>query len=652
MEDDENPSLAAPVGESPVPAVVARTRDQARDQARGRRKRSVRARIISVKRMTLREIEEGRRYLRVVEAEGPLPQRPKTRGDCAGVPRPCPFVSCKWSLYLDVGESRAIKLNFPDIEPDEMPANASCALDVADEGGKTLEQVAAFTNLTRERIRQFEMKAREKMTQDAPAKVVRELEAVWSDGAVLRKVRLNAGECPPEAEAAPDVDDDEHAALSFKQGLDKAAYVRQWGACAVCGAEVRLDPNGRYAIDHAEPASSPGVVRRVCSGARQPPAVAGKRVDVVDRSRPGSAWRGGMTVVGKPMGLAEREGRKLKLWDNARGGRSTPKEVHEARERDVLLAVRDLGKGGAYNPSGRVAAVVGAGVGQVMGYLASLHAKGALEMKPGVGYRVAPGSVVFVHDGAAPIDVEDRHVTVEGPIEKGPCGDATEITNAAELARVFDATDDRITEMYADKKRPRPVRDFVGEDDDCEQTRSVLTPKGPKQEEKAMTKWKGKHEWSATSYVDRAHAIDEARTELVRRGIEQPSQREIGELLGKDQVTVSKTLRMVAAGIEEIGKPRAPAKKHKPCAKAVVDVRAKAKADPPKSTNGHAGHANGNGKSTALAVRRDSPNATIIERMKDDQVLRMLVAKWREACDASDRMLRAIDAYVGDPSEP
>ena len=58
-----------------------------------------------------------------------------------------------------------------------------------------------------------------------------------------------------------------------------------------------------------------------------------------------------MTVVGKPMGLAEREGRKLKQRDNARGGGSTPKEVHEARERDVLLAVRDLGKGGAYNPS-------------------------------------------------------------------------------------------------------------------------------------------------------------------------------------------------------------------------------------------------------------------------------------------------------------
>ena len=65
---------------------------------------------------------------------------------------------------------------------------------------------------------------------------------------------------------------------------------------------------------------------------------------------------------------------------------------------------------------------------------------------------------------------------------------------------------------------------------------------------------------------------------------------------------MSKTLRMVAAGIEEgiWCKPRAPAKKHKPCAKAVVDVRAKAKADPPKWANGHAGHANGNGKNTVL----------------------------------------------------
>ena len=49
----------------------------------------------------------------------------------------------------------AIKLNFPDLEVWEM--TQTCALDVADRGGATLEDVGAIMNLTRERIRQVEV---------------------------------------------------------------------------------------------------------------------------------------------------------------------------------------------------------------------------------------------------------------------------------------------------------------------------------------------------------------------------------------------------------------------------------------------------------------------------------------------------------------
>jgi hypothetical protein len=51
----------------------------------------------------------------------------------------------------------AIKLNFPDLEVWEL--TESCSLDVADRGGTTLEDVGAIMNLTRERIRQVEVKA-------------------------------------------------------------------------------------------------------------------------------------------------------------------------------------------------------------------------------------------------------------------------------------------------------------------------------------------------------------------------------------------------------------------------------------------------------------------------------------------------------------
>ena len=129
-----------------------------REQRRSRRKREVRARTISVKRMTKRELELGR--LLYPDVEGV--EKPVTRADCKDGERPCPFVSCKHHLYLDVSaRTGAIKLNFPDLEVWEM--TETCALDIADRGGATLEEVGAIMNLTRERIRQVEVKGLAKL---------------------------------------------------------------------------------------------------------------------------------------------------------------------------------------------------------------------------------------------------------------------------------------------------------------------------------------------------------------------------------------------------------------------------------------------------------------------------------------------------------
>src|SRR5689334_5897109 len=128
-----------------------------REQRRSRRKREVRARTISVKRMTKRELELGRLLYPEVDVE-----KPRSRADCASGERPCPFVSCKHHLFLDVSaKTGAIKLNFPDLEVWEM--TETCALDVADRGGTTLEEVGAIMNLTRERIRQVEVKGLAKL---------------------------------------------------------------------------------------------------------------------------------------------------------------------------------------------------------------------------------------------------------------------------------------------------------------------------------------------------------------------------------------------------------------------------------------------------------------------------------------------------------
>ena len=88
--------------------------------------------------------------------------RPKSRADCISSPRPCVFVSCKYNLYLDVNpETGSIKLNFPDKEIWEL--EYTCALDVAEKGGITLEEVGEIMNLTRERIRQVETRGLEKV---------------------------------------------------------------------------------------------------------------------------------------------------------------------------------------------------------------------------------------------------------------------------------------------------------------------------------------------------------------------------------------------------------------------------------------------------------------------------------------------------------
>jgi len=119
-----------------------------------------RSRTIPMRRLTRAEINEG-----IALADSMDYRRPETRADCREGIRPCPFVACKHHLYLDVNPvTGSIKINFPDIEVWEM--KETCALDIAERGGITLEDVGAIMNLTRERIRQVEMTGLDKLKQE------------------------------------------------------------------------------------------------------------------------------------------------------------------------------------------------------------------------------------------------------------------------------------------------------------------------------------------------------------------------------------------------------------------------------------------------------------------------------------------------------
>lgn len=116
-----------------------------------------RSRTIPARRLTRAEINEG-----IALADYMDYRRPRVRSECRGGVRPCPFVACKHHLYLDVNPATgSIKINFPDIEVWEM--TETCALDIAERGGLTLEEVGSIMNLTRERIRQVEVAGLEKL---------------------------------------------------------------------------------------------------------------------------------------------------------------------------------------------------------------------------------------------------------------------------------------------------------------------------------------------------------------------------------------------------------------------------------------------------------------------------------------------------------
>jgi len=130
---------------------------------RRRRRTRPRSKTIAMKRLTREELRVGALMYPPVD----IP-RPTSRAECREEMRPCPWVACKHHLYLDINpETGSIKINFPDLEPWEL--KHTCALDVAERGGITLEEVGEIMNLTRERIRQVEVRGLLKLKMGSPS---------------------------------------------------------------------------------------------------------------------------------------------------------------------------------------------------------------------------------------------------------------------------------------------------------------------------------------------------------------------------------------------------------------------------------------------------------------------------------------------------
>jgi hypothetical protein len=137
-----------------------------------------RPKTVAGKRLTRAEIRQG-----IATLDDAWYAKPKTRAECANEIRPCPFVSCRHHLYLDVrDETQSIKLNFPHLEVWEL--EDSCSLDVAEQGGLDLREIAELMNVSHQRIHQIGIAGMERLRSSG---VGDDLERVFGTEAKFRE---------------------------------------------------------------------------------------------------------------------------------------------------------------------------------------------------------------------------------------------------------------------------------------------------------------------------------------------------------------------------------------------------------------------------------------------------------------------------------
>jgi hypothetical protein len=128
--------------------------------------------------MRRKEREKHLRVLMELDALGIDQRRPRTLAECPPPSEPCPFVSCRFHMALEIehrpNRQPAVKLMFPHLGLAEM--RETCSLRVANRGDRlTDERVGELLGLTAERVRQTE--------HTALAKLRAAMEAMAWDGA-------------------------------------------------------------------------------------------------------------------------------------------------------------------------------------------------------------------------------------------------------------------------------------------------------------------------------------------------------------------------------------------------------------------------------------------------------------------------------------
>lgn len=93
-------------------------------------------------------------------------QRPKTRADCINGPRPCPWVGCRYHLFLEIRQggqgNGKLYFRWPGKELNE--CEHTCALDLAEEP-LTSYEIAQILGVSHQAILYAERQALQRLAQ-------------------------------------------------------------------------------------------------------------------------------------------------------------------------------------------------------------------------------------------------------------------------------------------------------------------------------------------------------------------------------------------------------------------------------------------------------------------------------------------------------
>jgi hypothetical protein len=122
--------------------------------------------LVVVGRKDMAQVQNTRKRLRLVPPKT-ISERPLTRGECVDAPRPCPFISCKYHLALEVTLGGSIKAMRPDIfdvegVPDLERLDETCVLDVAERAPEPHE-ISELLNIAPQLVERIEERALKKI---------------------------------------------------------------------------------------------------------------------------------------------------------------------------------------------------------------------------------------------------------------------------------------------------------------------------------------------------------------------------------------------------------------------------------------------------------------------------------------------------------